>query len=70
MQEKKINAYKAMVQKRERRKLIGIPRSRWEGIIKLELNKVRWEGPECIRLGQYRDNRMAEVNTVMDTRVP
>jgi len=44
VQKKKINTYKAMVRKRERRKVLGILRSRMEDVIKIELNEVRWEG--------------------------
>jgi hypothetical protein len=56
--------------KRERRKVLGILRSRLEDIIKMELNEVRWEGPERIRLVQYRDNWTAVASTVMDSWVP
>jgi hypothetical protein len=70
VREKKINTYKSMVRKRESRKVLGIPRSILEDIIKMELNELRWEGPEWKRLGQYRDKGTAVVNTVMDPRVP
>jgi len=52
MQGKKINTYKAMVRRHERRKLLGIPRSRLEDIIKMELNEVRWDATEWIHLVQ------------------
>jgi hypothetical protein len=43
---RKTNTYKAMVRKRERRTLLGIPIGSLEDIIKMELNEVLRECPE------------------------
>jgi hypothetical protein len=65
----KMNAYRVLVGKPERKRPLGKPRHRWEGI-KMDVREIWWGGVDWIRLSQDRDQWMALVNTVMNFRVP
>jgi hypothetical protein len=64
------NAYKILVGKPARKRLIGRPRYRWEDNIRMELMEIGWEGVDWIHVVQDGDQRRAVVNTVMKLRVP
>ena len=49
---------------------LGRPRSRWEDIIKMDLQEVGCGGMDWIELAQDRDSGRALVNVVMNLRVP
>jgi hypothetical protein len=52
----------------EGRQPLGKPRHRWEGNIKMDLQKMGW-GMDWIALGQDRDRWRILVNVVMNLRV-
>jgi hypothetical protein len=56
------------VERPDEKRPIGRPRHRWEGIIKMDLQEVRWGGVDCIDLDQDRDRCRAVVNVVMNLR--
>jgi hypothetical protein len=58
------------VGKPEVRRPLGKPRSRWEEIIKKDLQKVGCGGSDCIELAQDRDRWRALANAVNNLRVP
>jgi hypothetical protein len=66
----KRNAYRILVGKPEGMRPLGRPRSRWVDNTKMDLREIGWDGMDWIDLAQYRDQRRALVNTVMDLRVP
>jgi hypothetical protein len=67
----KSNAYRIYVVKPEKKKrLLGTPRCRCVGNIKMALREIRWGYMDWIDLAQDTDERMALVNTVMNLRVP
>ena len=47
---------------------LGRARRRWEDNIKMDLQKVRWEGMNSIDLAQERGRWRALVNAVMNCR--
>jgi hypothetical protein len=49
---------------------LGRPRRKWENNIKMDLQKVGWEGMDWIDLAQNRDRWRALVNAVISLRVP
>jgi hypothetical protein len=63
-------AYRALVEKPERRTPLGRARRRWEDNIKMGLREVGWRGLDWTSLAQDRDRWRALVNTVMNLRVP
>jgi hypothetical protein len=63
-------AYRVSVEKPEGRRPLGIPRRRWEDIIKMDLREVGCEGADRIDLAQDRDRWRALVYTVINLRVP
>jgi hypothetical protein len=65
-----INAYNLLVGKPERNRPLGRPRRRREDNIKWYLRKIGCEGAEWFHMAQYRDQRRALVETVMNLRVP
>jgi hypothetical protein len=62
--------YRVLVGKPERKKPLGSPRCRWEDNIKLDLQEMGCRGVDWIELAQVRDRWWANVNTVLDLRVP
>jgi hypothetical protein len=68
--EEKINAYKLLVGKPERKIPLRRPRRRWVDDIKIDLTELGWDGMDWINLAQYMDQWRALVNIVMNLRVP
>ena len=62
--------HRIVVEKLEGKRSRGISRRRWEGNIKMEIQKVGCDGVDCIDLAQNRDRRRAPVNAVTKLRVP
>jgi hypothetical protein len=69
MNGEKRNAYMILVGKPEGR-LLGRPRCRWVGNIKIDLREIGWDDMGWIDLAQDRDQWRALVNTVINLRVP
>jgi hypothetical protein len=46
------NAYKTLARKPEGKRLLGGPMQRWEENIIMYHREIRWEGVDCIFLGQ------------------
>jgi hypothetical protein len=63
-------AYRAFVERPEKRRKLGRPRRKWEDNIKMDLREVVWGSIDWIDLAQDRDLWRALVNTVMNLRVP
>jgi hypothetical protein len=57
------------VGKPEGKRLLGRPRCRWVGNIKMDLREVGWDGMDLIDLAQNRDQWKVLVNAVMNLRV-
>jgi hypothetical protein len=49
------NLYKILIGKTEWRRLLGRPRSRWEGNTGMDLRGIGWEDVDRIHLSQDRD---------------
>jgi len=49
---------------------LGIPRHRWVDIIRVDLSEIRWDIVDWMHLAQFRVQRRAHVNTVMNLRGP
>ena len=64
------NAYRVLVGKPERKRLLGRPRRRWEDNIKMNLREVGCDPGEWIDLAEDRDQLQAYVRVVMNIRVP
>jgi len=62
------NAYRILVGKPEIKRLLGRPRRRWEGNIRMDLWEIGWEVVDWVHLAQDRDQRQ-DVNTAMNLRV-
>jgi hypothetical protein len=58
------------VEKPEGKRPLGRPRRRWMDNIKMDLREIGWDGVKWIDVDQYRAQRRAHVNTVMNLRVP
>jgi hypothetical protein len=58
------------VGKPDRKRILGRPRRRREGIIKMDLQEVGCEGMDWIDLAQDRDRWQVLVNVVMNLQVP
>jgi hypothetical protein len=63
------NEYKIFVGIPDERQL-GEPRSRSEDNIRMDLTEIGWEVTYWIHLAQGRDQWQADVNTVMNLRLP
>jgi hypothetical protein len=66
----KRNACRTLIGKPEGKRLLGRPRRRWVGNIKIKLRDLGWGGMDWIDLAQDRDQWRALVSTVMNLRVP
>jgi hypothetical protein len=66
----KRNAYRLLVGKPERKRLLGRPRRRWVDNIKIDLGEVGWGDVDCISLAKDRNRWRAVVNSVLNLRVP
>jgi hypothetical protein len=64
------NAYRVLVGKPERKRLLGRPRSRKEDNIKTGLSEIEWGGMDWIEMPVNRGQWRALVSTVMHLRVP
>jgi hypothetical protein len=64
------NAYRILVGKPEGKRPLERPRRRWVDNIKMDLREVGWDGRDWIDLAQDRDRWRANVNAVMNLRVP
>jgi len=62
--------FRVLVGKPEGKRLLGRPRLRWEGNIKVDLQEVGCGGMDWIDLAQDRDRWRAHLNAVMNLRVP
>jgi hypothetical protein len=62
--------YRVLVGRPEGKRPLGIPRSRWEDNIKMDLRETGIDGSNWIRLAQDRVQLRAFMNTVMNIRVP
>jgi hypothetical protein len=61
--------YKVLVGEPEGKRPLGRPRCKWEGNIRIDLQKVGCRGMDWIGLAQDRDRWRAIVNAVMKLRV-
>jgi hypothetical protein len=66
----KRNAYRILVGKREGKRPLGRPRSRWVDNIKMDLRDTEWDGIDWIEVAQDREQWRALLDTVMSLRVP
>jgi hypothetical protein len=66
----KRNAYRILMGKLERKRLLGRPRYRWEDNIRMDLREIGWCGMDWIDLAQDKDQWRTLVNTIMNLRVP
>jgi hypothetical protein len=60
---------KRFIGKRERKRPLGRPRSRWEDNIKMDLREIGFGGVDWIHTAQDMDQWRALVNTVVNLRV-
>jgi len=60
--------YGVLVGKPEGKRPLRRPRRRWD--IKMDVQKVGWEGKEWINLARDRERLRALANAVMNLRVP
>jgi len=65
MYEERRGAYRVSVEKRKGKRPLARPRSKWEGNIKMDLQKWRY-GLMCVRIGAGG----GILNAVMNLRVP
>jgi hypothetical protein len=66
----KRNAYRVLVAKPERKRLLRRQRRRWVDSVKIDLGEIGWDVMNWIDLAQDRDQWRALVNTVMNLWVP
>jgi hypothetical protein len=62
--------HRVLVGTPEGRRLLGRPRRRWEGNIKMDLEEVGWGCGDWMERVEDRDTWRALVSTVMKFRVP
>jgi hypothetical protein len=58
--------YKVLMGMPEGKRLLGRPRRRWEGVIRMDLKEIGWGSVYWIQLAQDRDRWRALVNRVMN----
>jgi hypothetical protein len=68
MEAKRI-AYRLLVGKPERKRLLGRPRRRCVVNIRMDLGEVGWGGVDWIGLAQDRNSWRAVMNSVLNLRV-
>jgi hypothetical protein len=66
----KMNAYRLLVGKPERKRPLGRPRCRWVDNIRMDLGEVGWSDVDWIGLAKDRNRWRALVNSVLNLRVP
>jgi len=64
------NGYNFMLGNPKGKRLLGMPRHRWEDNIGMDREEVGWKYVDWIHLAQGRDEWLTLVNTVMNLRVP
>jgi hypothetical protein len=69
MMEKRI-AYRSLMGKSERRRLLGRPRRSWVDNVRKDLREEGWGDVGWIGLAQDRNRWRALVNSVLNLRVP
>jgi hypothetical protein len=62
--------YRVLVEKREGRRPLGRPRSRWEDNIRMDLREMGCGCVDWMELAQDRDRWRAFVSAVMNLRFP
>jgi hypothetical protein len=62
--------YKVLGGRPKGKRPLGIPRSRWEDNIKMDLREIGINGANWIRLAEDRVQWLAFMNTVMNFRAP
>jgi hypothetical protein len=62
--------YRVLVGTTEGKRLLGRPKRRWEGNIKMDLQKMGCEDKDWTDMDQDRDSWRALVHAVMNLRVP
>ena len=67
---KRRGVYRVLVGKREGKRQLGRPRSRWVDNIKMDLQEVGCGGMDWIELAQDRGRWRTLLNTVMNVLVP
>jgi hypothetical protein len=70
MNEEKMNAYRILVEKPERKRLNRKENVGGWIILKWNLREIGWGGMDWIDLAHYRDKWRALVNMVMNLRIP
>jgi hypothetical protein len=63
------NAYIILLGKPERKRLLGRPRHRWEGNIRMDLGEIESEGVDWMNLVRDRDKWWPLLNTLMNLQV-
>jgi hypothetical protein len=66
----KMNAYRLLVGKPQRKRPLGRPRLRWVDNIRMDLGEVGWGNVDWIGLAQDRNRWRALVNSILNIRVP
>jgi hypothetical protein len=63
------NFYKILVITLKGKDHFAIPRSRWEGNIRMDRREIAWEGIDWMNLAQDREQWRALVDTIMNRRI-
>jgi hypothetical protein len=66
----KYNSYRILVGKPQRNRSSRRQKCKWVDNIKMDLTETEWDGMDWIDLAQDSDQWRANVNTVMNLRVP
>jgi hypothetical protein len=66
----KRNPYRILVGKQKGERPLGRPTRRWKGSMKMDLREKVWGGTDWVHMAQYRVQKRAVVNTVMNYVVP
>jgi hypothetical protein len=66
----KSNTYKLLVGKPEGKRPLGRPRRRWVNNIRMDFGDVGWGDVDWIGLAKDRNRWAADVNLVLNLRVP